>query len=345
MAKSDTCASAPTNATPSTGRTRTTSSGTSRTQRASSASRRSRRITGMVSSMRSAAAVVVVAGQRMPDGGGRITVVLEPGAGPPVQLGDPTRLLPEQLRAEHVGEQVVVAVPLPVVVERDEEQVGPLERDQPRRPPGLAGDGIAQRAGEPLEDGRLQQEVAHVGGLAREDLLGEVVHDEAVVAGEPGDDRAGVVAVLQGQAGQLQGGRPSLGPLGQGGDVSGGQRQAHRPGEILGGFLRGEPQVGRADLDQLAARPKPRERQRRVGPGSEQEMDLGRQMLEQERHPVVDVARLDQVVVVQHQHDLARQRVQVVHEADEDRLGRRLRRPEQAERAGPGTIGSALQGT
>ncbi len=54
-AKSPTCASAPTNAMPRTGRARTTSSGSARTQRASSASRRSRWISGMASSMRSAA--------------------------------------------------------------------------------------------------------------------------------------------------------------------------------------------------------------------------------------------------------------------------------------------------
>jgi hypothetical protein len=141
--------------------------------------------------------LVVAAGQGMPDGVGGITVVLEPGTGPPVQPPDVVRLLFEQVRAQHVGEQVVVAVPLPMVVERDEEQVGPLQRHQPRRAAGLTGDGVAQPTGEPVEDGGPQQEAAHVGGLAGQHLLGQVVHDEPVVAGEPGDRRAGVVAVLQ----------------------------------------------------------------------------------------------------------------------------------------------------
>ena len=72
----------------------------------------------------------VVAGQRVADRGQRVVIRLEPGAGPSMQLGDLVRPLVEQVRLQHIGEQVVVAIPLPPVVERDEEEVGPLERDQ-----------------------------------------------------------------------------------------------------------------------------------------------------------------------------------------------------------------------
>ena len=74
----------------------------------------------------------VAAGQRVADRLRRVVVGLEPGAGPPVQLGDLVGLLVEQVGVQDVGEQVVVAVPLPPVVERDEEQVGPLQRDERR---------------------------------------------------------------------------------------------------------------------------------------------------------------------------------------------------------------------
>ena len=55
-----------------------------------------------------------------------------------MQPGDPVGLLLEQVRAQDVGEQVVVAVPAALVVERDEEQVGPVEGDEPRAPAALA---------------------------------------------------------------------------------------------------------------------------------------------------------------------------------------------------------------
>ena len=53
-----------------------------------------------------------------------------------VQLGDVVGMLVEQPGPEQVGEQVVVAVPAPPVVERDEEQVGALERLEHRGPAG-----------------------------------------------------------------------------------------------------------------------------------------------------------------------------------------------------------------
>ena len=63
--------------------------------------------------------------------------------------------LVEQPRPQDVAEEVVVAVPLPPVVERDQEEVGPLEGFQPRGAALLAGDGVAQRAAQPREDSGL----------------------------------------------------------------------------------------------------------------------------------------------------------------------------------------------
>lgn len=48
---------------------------------------------------------------------------------------------------EHVGEQVVIAEPLPVLVERDEEQILPLHPIEKRATHScLPGDGIAERS-------------------------------------------------------------------------------------------------------------------------------------------------------------------------------------------------------
>ena len=77
-------------------------------------------------------AVVVLAGQGMTDRLRRVAVGREPAAGPPVQFGHLVAAFVEQVRLQDVGEQVVVAIPLSPVVERDQEQVRPFERHQDR---------------------------------------------------------------------------------------------------------------------------------------------------------------------------------------------------------------------
>ncbi len=61
---------------------------------------------------------------------------------------------------QDVGEQVVVAVPAALVVQRHHEQVPALQRLEHLAAPGRLGDGVAQRAGEPVEDRGAEQEVA-----------------------------------------------------------------------------------------------------------------------------------------------------------------------------------------
>ena len=66
-----------------------------------------------------------------------------PVACPPVQPVDLVALLIEQAGSKHVCEQMVVAVPKSTVVERDEEQVSPVECLEHGRSAVLAGHGIA----------------------------------------------------------------------------------------------------------------------------------------------------------------------------------------------------------
>ena len=221
-----------------------------------------------------------------------------------MQLVDSLGLLVQQSRPQHVGEEVVVAVPEAAIVERDEEEVGPIEPLEHRLPAAATGHGIAQRSGEPVHDRGLEQEAPDFIGLALEHLLGEVVDDEAVVAGEARDEPAGVVAALHRQRGELQRGDPPLGSSFESVDVVRRQVQAHRVVEVGGGLVGGEPQVGGTDLEQLAPSAKARQRQRRIGPTAEHQVDLRRQVLQQERHGLVQLRRLDDVVVVEHQHDV-----------------------------------------
>ncbi len=80
-------------------------------------------------------------------------------------------------------------------------------------------------------------------------------------------------------------------------------------------------------LEQLAARPQARQRQRRVGATRDHEVDLRRQVLDQERHRLVDLRRFDDVVVVEHQHQVVVDDVQVVEQGRDDGLHLRLATP------------------
>ena len=143
----------------STGLARMSSSGSASSHRRSVASCRSRRIAGIASSTRSAARAKsspAIAWRMASDA---FAVLLVPLARPPVQLRRRrSGRSSQQARLEHVGEQMVIAIPLAPVVERDEEQVPSIERLQHRLAAVLAGDGVAQRAAQPAEDRGLEQE-------------------------------------------------------------------------------------------------------------------------------------------------------------------------------------------
>ena len=100
--------------------------------------------------------VEVFARQRVPDCLGAVTVVLVPVAGTTVQVGHPRWLLIEEARAQHVGKELVVAIPAPAVIKRDEEEVPAIERLQHRRAALVTSNGIAERASQPTQDRGLQ---------------------------------------------------------------------------------------------------------------------------------------------------------------------------------------------
>src|SRR5262249_8192645 len=146
----------------------------------------------------------------------------------PVQLGNGVGTFLQQASVEDVGEELVVAIPAALVVQGYDEQVAPFQGYQCRCPTGLAGDGVAQGAGEPVQDRGVEQEVVDLWRLLGQDLLDEVVDDVTVVAGEPRNERSGVRPVPKGQSGQLERGDPPLGALAEHADVAGGQRESGR---------------------------------------------------------------------------------------------------------------------
>ena len=275
--------------------------------------------------------LVVLAGEGVHDRGLDVALLLAPPARPPVELEHRRRVLGEEPGPEHVGEEVVVPVPAATVVERDEEEVRPVEPFDHGGAVGATGHRVAGLGGEPIEDRRVEQERADLLGLVLEHLLGEEVDDEAVVAGEAGDEVGGVDAPLHRERGELQGRDPAFGAGLESGHVALVEAQAHRVVEVGGRFAVGEAEVRGADLEEIAACPQPTERQRRVGPAGDHQVGLAGEVVDQEAEGVVDLRAVDDVVVVEDDRDVVGAGGEIVQQRREDRLGR-LRRPEERER-------------
>lgn len=90
---------------------------------------------------------------------------------------------------------MVIAVPAPLVVQRDEEQVDAFEIAQ-RFLPGNRGveqHGITEGTAQAVEDRRAQEESLDACGLLVQDFFDQIVHHETVAAGEGCDEAGGVI--------------------------------------------------------------------------------------------------------------------------------------------------------
>jgi hypothetical protein len=120
-----------------------------------------------------------------------------PGRRVAVQLGRAAGLFFLQAGAEQAGEQVVIAPPDAYLIQRDQEQTLPFGLLEQYLAAVPAGHGVAQRAAEPLQHRGLQQELPHLSALPVEHLLGQVVQDVPVAAGERGHESSGIVLSAQ----------------------------------------------------------------------------------------------------------------------------------------------------
>ena len=82
--------------------------------------------------------------------------MLVPLTGAPMQRRYLIGLLRQQLRRKHFGKEVVIAIPVALVIQRNDKEVAALQSLQPRVAFFLAGDGIAQGAIQPVENGGLK---------------------------------------------------------------------------------------------------------------------------------------------------------------------------------------------
>ena len=248
----------------------------------------------------------VLAQLRVADRLDRVAPLGMPAGGEPVQPRDLARRLAAQLEPQQVAEQVVVAEPRARDVDRDDERVGLLELVQQTRTVVTAREEVGERAVDTLEDARAQQQRPDLGRLARQHLAEQVVRDRPLAAGELGDEAIGGVVAGERHRGQPQARRPALGAPVQAPDVAGGDAHPRRRHQ-LAGLLRGEVQVGAADLHQRAREPQPVQAELRVAPAQHERAQLRRRAGEQLLEPAQRRLRAQLVEVVEDQRDRARE--------------------------------------
>jgi hypothetical protein len=143
------------------------------------------------------------------------------------------------------------AEPVPLLVERHDEQVGAFQLVEDRRGVGDAEDVVAQRGREPIQDRDADDEATHPLGVPVEHLFRQVVADEAVLAVEPPHEVVRIGATGQRQRREIQARRPAFRALHQLRDgLLGHLHVVVR--EQLRGLPRGEAEVDGADLGKVA---------------------------------------------------------------------------------------------
>ena len=104
----------------------------------------------------------------------------------PVQDRYLIRLLRHQVHPKNIGKKMVIAIPVSLVIQRNDKEVAALQGFQARAAFLLIvpHDGITQRAIQPVENGGLEQESADRFGLTFQNLFDQIIHDVAVVSSE-----------------------------------------------------------------------------------------------------------------------------------------------------------------
>ena len=246
--------------------------------------------------------VAVAGGLGVVDGRLRQAVGLAPRGRSTLELRDHLRLAPPQFGVQQLPEQLVVPVPLASTVERDDEQVPAFQLFQRPAGPPPPDDGVAQRAGHPLEDRRSGEE-RHLGARHPVEELGaEVVVDVAVVAGERHRGLGPRAPGLHRQRRQVQTGGPALGAGHEGTDLVGVELDA-RLGQEIRGLIGTHREVGGADLHDPALGPQPGRRELEVVAGGEDEPRSGREGQGQLGDDVKALPAGDHLGVVDHERD------------------------------------------
>ena len=193
---------------------------------------------------------------RMPDGVSNPAMLGEPPGGPPVQRRHFLGPCPAHLQPQQIPEQVVIAKPRPLGVQRHDKRARIFEFQQDPFRTRAPGQQVRQLTVDPIEQRGAQQQLPDLIWLALQHLGDQVLGDRAIVSGEVRDEPLGVGVIGQRDRREPQARGPPFRPLVQ--PRRSGLRQRDTRGvEKLAGLLPGEAQISRADLGQLACQAQP----------------------------------------------------------------------------------------
>ena len=226
----------------------------------------------------------------------------------------------EQLVPEHVREQLVVAIPLPAIVERYQEEVGSLELDQDLGRALPAGGRIAEMSRHRVEDRRLEQELVSLLVERVENDLGQVVDDVTAGPAKACDEAGRIGLVRQRHRRQVNADRPSFTTLVQRAQGLGGEAEVQDLVEESGRLGLGEAEVGGTKLQQLLECPQPPHRNRWIRTRRDGQCDVARRPFQEEAERVMADAIRDLLVVVEHEDELLVDCFQVMENSRDDRI-------------------------
>ena len=118
-----------------------------------------------------------------------------------------------ELDAQQAREEVMEAVPLATIVERQEEQVRAGERVQQLVGTLLFEHRVTQRAAQPFENRGAKHERLHRGVVCFEHLVDEEVDHVAALGPEPGHEAGPILDCLKREGREVEPGGPALGAL------------------------------------------------------------------------------------------------------------------------------------
>ena len=241
----------------------------------------------------------------VPDGVDNLAVLGEPPGGEPVQRRHFLGQRPAQLQPQQVREQVVVAEPGALGVERHDERVRVLEVQQDPFRARAAGQQVGQLAVDPVEQGGAQQQMLDVGA-----------------AGGPASRRSGTRRPCgrcrrtprrtapgpggrPGRAPPAAGPRPTLRSAGAAAPPPASDSAIPDGVEQLAGLPLGEAQIRRADLGQLARQAQLVQAQRQIAAGGQDRVHVRGEVRQQPGELGEGLRRGQLVQIVDDQDDAA----------------------------------------
>ena len=230
-----------------------------------------------------------------------------------------------QLGQQHVAEQVVVAIPLPLPVQRHQQQVRLGQIGQGGTRSGQVEHGLAERAGQPLQYRGPGQELPLPPGDPLQELRLHVLGHQPVPPAKRHHRTRQRAALAQVQGRQVQPGRPPFGPPVQLGHVV--LAEHHLSGaQQLFCLTAGQRQVTGTDLQNPALGPQSRDPQGRLVPPGERQPRPSGHVIGQHRQrgPALPVAQ--QVHIIDDQDERRGHARERRSQAWHHRAGHRARR-------------------